>query len=222
MPRPGEITLCHRGVLFLDELPEFGPQVLEVLRQPLEDRVVTISRARLSVTFPANFALIAAMNPCPCGYYGDPSHDCTCSPQVVGRYQRRISGPLLDRIDLFADVPRVDFEKLAAGTRAEPSAAVAERVRVAREVQRIRFADSVARTALNSEMTPGEVREHAQLQLTDSAATLLKMAVERLNLSARAFHRTLKLARTIADLAGIEPIEQPHVAEAIQYRERVE
>jgi magnesium chelatase family protein len=222
MPRPGEITLCHRGVLFLDELPEFGPQVLEVLRQPLEDRVVTISRARLSVTFPANFALIAAMNPCPCGYYGDPSHDCSCSPQVVGRYQRRISGPLLDRIDLFADVPRVDFEKLVAATRAEPSAVVADRVRAARNVQRARFADSVARTALNAEMSPGEVREHAQLKLTDTASALLKMAVERLNLSARAFHRTLKLARTIADLADAEPIEQPHVAEAIQYRERVE
>jgi magnesium chelatase family protein len=222
MPRPGEITLCHRGVLFLDELPEFGPQVLEVLRQPLEDRVVTISRARLSVTFPANFALIAAMNPCPCGYYGDPSHDCTCSPQVVGRYQRRISGPLLDRIDLFADVPRVDFEKLAAATRSEPSAAVAERVRVARTVQRARFAGSLARTALNSEMSPAEVREHAQLQLSESGTSLLKMAVERLNLSARAFHRTLKLARTISDLAGSQPIEQAHVAEAIQYRERVE
>ncbi len=222
MPRPGEITLCHRGVLFLDELPEFGPQVLEVLRQPLEDRVVTISRARMSVTFPANFTLIAAMNPCPCGYYGDPSHDCTCSPQTVGRYQRRISGPLLDRIDLFADVPRVDFEKLAAGTRAEPSAAVAERVRRARDRQRERFAESAAGTIVNSEMTPAEVRDLAQLRMSETASSLLKVAVERLSLSARAFHRTLKLARTIADLAESEGIEQAHVAEAIQYRERVE
>src|SRR5690606_30606854 len=134
----------------------------EVLRQPLEDRVVAISRARLSVTFPANFTLIAAMNPCPCGYYGDPSHDCTCSPQVVGRYQRRISGPLLDRIDLFADVPRVEYEKLASTAKAEASAVVAERVRAAREIQRRRFAASAAGTTLNSEMTPAEVRDHAQ------------------------------------------------------------
>lgn len=222
MPRPGEITLCHRGVLFLDELPEFGPQVLEVLRQPLEDRVVTISRARMSVTFPANFTLIAAMNPCPCGYYGDPTHECTCSAQVVGRYQRRISGPLLDRIDLFADVPRVDFEKLAAATRAEPSAAVAERVRQARTLQLQRFVQSPAGTMLNAEMTPAEVRDLAQLRMSEAASSLLKVAVERLSLSARAFHRTLKLARTIADLATSEGIEQPHVAEAIQYRERVE
>jgi magnesium chelatase family protein len=174
------------------------------------------------VTFPANFTLIAAMNPCPCGYYGDPSHDCTCSPQTVGRYQRRISGPLLDRIDLFADVPRVDFEKLAAGTRAEPSAAVAERVRRARDRQRERFAESAAGTIVNSEMTPAEVRDLAQLRMSETASSLLKVAVERLSLSARAFHRTLKLARTIADLAESEGIEQAHVAEAIQYRERVE
>ncbi len=221
MPRPGEITLCHRGVLFLDELPEFGPQVLEVLRQPLEDRVVTISRARMSVTFPANFSLVAAMNPCPCGYYGDSTRDCTCPPGIVSRYQRRISGPLLDRIDLFVDVPRVAYEKLASTAKAESSAAVAERVQAARLVQHRRFAGSGG-TTLNSEMNPSQVRDYAQLQLTEQAAGLLKLAVEQLSLSARAFHRVLKLARTIADLAGSEPIDQPHLAESIQYRERAD
>ncbi len=223
MPRPGEITLCHRGVLFLDELPEFGPQVLEVLRQPMEDRVVTFSRARLSVTFPANFTLVAAMNPCPCGFYGDPKRDCTCPSQAISRYQRRISGPLLDRIDLFVDVPRVAYEKLASTAKGEPSAAVAERVQRAREVQRGRFAsDGPTATTLNAEMTPSQVREHAQLKLADGGGQLLKMAVEQLNLSARAFHRVLKLARTIADLAESEAIETTHLAESIQYRERVE
>ncbi len=223
VPRPGEITLCHRGVLFLDELPEFGPQVLEVLRQPMEDRIVTISRAKSSVTFPANFSLIAAMNPCPCGYYGDPSRECTCPPAVVGRYQRRISGPLLDRIDLFVDVPRVAYEKLASTTRAEPSAAVAERVARARDVQHQRFAaDDDTGTRLNAEMNPSQVREFAQLKLAGESTNLLRMAVEQLNLSARAFHRVLKLARTIADLAGSDSIEQQHLAESIQYRERME
>lgn len=222
VPRPGEITLCHRGVLFLDELPEFGPQVLEVLRQPLEDRLVTISRARTSVTFPANFALIAAMNPCPCGYYGDSTRDCTCPAALVSRYQRRISGPLLDRIDLFVDVPRVAYEKLASTARGEPSAAVAKRVEEAREVQHERFASSGAPLTLNAEMNPAQVREFAQLRLADGAASLLRLAVDQLNLSARAFHRVLKLARTIADLGGCEAIEQAHVAESIQYRERAE
>jgi magnesium chelatase family protein len=222
-PRPGEITLCHRGVLFLDELPEFGPQVLEVLRQPLEDRQVTISRAKSAVTFPANFSLIAAMNPCPCGYYGDPSRDCTCPPGFVGRYQRRISGPLLDRIDLFVDVPRVAYEKLASTAKAESSAAVAERVARAREVQHQRFAVAGATgTVLNAEMNPSQVRDFAQLQLADGAGEILRMAVEQLNLSARAFHRVLKLARTIADLAESDPIERQHLAESIQYRERIE
>ncbi len=221
VPRPGEITLCHRGVLFLDELPEFGPQVLEVLRQPLEDRTVTISRARMSVTFPANFSLIAAMNPCPCGFYGDPTRDCTCPAGMVSRYQRRISGPLLDRIDLFVDVPRVAYEKLASTTRAESSAAVAARVEQARQVQHARFADFDS-TILNAEMNPSQVREHAQLKLADGAGDLLRMAVEQLNLSARAFHRVLKLARTIADLAFSDQIEQQHLAESIQYRERAD
>ncbi len=220
-PRPGEITLCHRGVLFLDELPEFGPQVLEVLRQPIEDRVVTISRAKMSVTFPANFALIAAMNPCPCGYYGDSVRDCTCPPPLVSRYQRRISGPLLDRIDLFVDVPRVAYEKLASTARSETSAAVRDRVKAARAVQRERLADH-AGTALNSEMNPSQVRQFAQLRLGDGAQELLKLAVNQLSLSARAFHRVLKLARTIADLDQCEGIESRHLAESIQYRERVD
>ncbi len=222
VPRPGEITLCHRGVLFLDELPEFAPQVLEVMRQPMEDRQVTISRAKLSVTFPANFALVAAMNPCPCGFFGDPSRDCTCHPGAVSRYQRRISGPLMDRIDLFVDVPRVEYEKLESTARGEPSAMVAERVRVAREVQARRFAALSTSTALNAEMTPSEVREFAQLKLGPGAADLLKAAVQQLNLSARAFHRVLKLARTVSDLAHSETIEQAHLAESIQYRERAE
>ncbi len=221
VPRPGEITLCHRGVLFLDELPEFGPQVLEVLRQPLEDRTVTISRARMSVTFPANFSLIAAMNPCPCGYYGDSSHECSCAPSAVSRYQRRISGPLLDRIDLFVDVPRVAYEKLASTAKGEPSAAVAERVRRAREIQRARFAgDGFGGVTLNSDMNASQVRDFAQTQMSEGAGKLLRVAVEQLNLSARAFHRVLKLARTIADLGGSEGIEQAHIAESIQYRER--
>ncbi|MDZ7727318.1 MAG: YifB family Mg chelatase-like AAA ATPase [Dehalococcoidia bacterium] len=223
VPRPGEVTLSHRGVLFLDELPEFAPQVLEVLRQPMEDRQVTISRAKTSVTFPANFALISAMNPCPCGFAGDASGECTCAPSAVSRYQRRISGPLMDRIDLFVDVPRVEFEKLTAGERAEPSSAVARRVEAARVAQHERFAGLPDGAAmLNSDMGPNSVREFAQELLDDGAREVLKLAVERLNLSARAFHRTLKLARTVADLDGSPTIGQPHLAEAIQYRERIE
>ena len=222
VPRPGEVTLSHRGVLFLDELPEFSPQVLEVLRQPLEDRVVTISRAKLSTTFPANFTLVAAMNPCPCGYFGDPNHECRCPPQLVARYQRRISGPLLDRIDVFIDVPRVEYQKLVNAARGEPSREIAKRVARARAVQAERFARCETRTRLNSEMTPAEVRRFVQEQLSSSAASLLRSAVERLNLSARAFHRVLKLARTIADLAGEERVDAHHVAEAVQYRARLD
>jgi magnesium chelatase family protein len=209
VPRPGEITLSHRGVL-------------EVLRQPLEDKVVTISRAKLAVTFPANFALISAQNPCPCGFFGDPERDCVCSPQVVSRYQRRISGPLLDRIDLFVDVPRVAYEKLARAARGEPSAAVAARVQRAREVQLQRFATNGTTSRVNADMSPPEVRDHAQAMLAAGAGDLVRMAVQQLNLSARAFHRVLKVARTIADLADSEPIETMHIAEAIQYRERME
>jgi len=218
VPKPGEITLANRGILFLDELPEFDPRVLEVLRQPLEDRIVTISRARNSVTFPANFSLVGALNPCPCGYYGDPTRNCVCPPPVVSRYQRRISGPLLDRIDLSVDVPRVEYEKLAAAAGAEPSASVAYRVAAARDRQHARFGDG---SRLNAEMDPRQVREHAQDRLENGAGELLRVAVKQLDLSARAFHRLLKLARTIADLAGSDSVAQAHVAEAIQYRERV-
>ena len=220
VPRPGEITLAHRGVLFLDELLEFDPRVLEMLRQPLEDKTVTISRAKQAVTFPASFILCSALNPCPCGFLGDPERECSCPPQLVSRYQRRLSGPLIDRIDLFVDVPRVPFEKLSSVGRSEPSVAVRERVAGARAVQAARFAG--AATFTNAEMTPAEVRDYAQKVMDPAAGDVLKLAVERLNLSARAFHRLLKVARTIADLAGSETIETPHMAESIQYRARLE
>jgi magnesium chelatase family protein len=218
-PRPGEITLSHRGVLFLDELPEFGQQVLEVLRQPLEDRTVTISRAQGTITYPANFMMIAAANPCPCGYYGDPTKDCSCSSSTVTRYQKRVSGPLLDRIDIFVDVPRVDYEKLSGDGNAETSATVRDRVEYARGVQTQRFTGT--RLTCNAEMTPVEVREHCQAKLDEQAQSLLRLAMTQLGLSARAFHRVLKLARTIADMAGTDEIGSQHLAEAIQYRQRV-
>lgn len=217
-PRPGEITLSHRGVLFLDELPEFAHSVLESIRQPLEDRVVTVSRAQGNVTFPANFMLIAAMNPCPCGYFGDTVRHCTCSDSAVTRYQHRISGPLLDRIDIFVDVPRVDYEKLCAGPSPEGSAEVRARVETSRDKQRLRFSES--RLSSNAEMGPVEVRESCQAFLDDAAKSLLRMAVNQLALSARAFHRVLKVSRTIADLAHAEVITAAHVAEALQYRQR--
>jgi magnesium chelatase family protein len=217
-PRPGEITLSHRGVLFLDELPEFAHSVLESIRQPLEDRTVTVSRAAGNVTFPANFMLVTAMNPCPCGYYGDTARPCTCAPSAVTRYQHRISGPLLDRIDIFVEVPRVDFEKLSQGASPEGSLEVRERVDTCRGVQRLRYSES--HLSSNSEIGPIEVRQSCQNMLDDSAKSLLKLAVTQLALSARAYHRVLKVARTIADLAGAEVIASAHVAEALQYRHR--
>ena len=217
-PRPGEISLSHRGVLFLDELPEFGQQTLEVLRQPLEDHIVTISRANGSVTFPANFMLIAAMNPCPCGNYGDPVKPCSCSEITVSRYQRRISGPLMDRIDIFVEVPRIDYEKLASMAPCEPSNAVRARIDAARQTQTERFEDTP--TQCNAEMTPAEVRDFCQGNLDEGSRSLLKLATGQLSLSARAFHRILKVARTIADLAGSESISSAHLAEAVQYRQR--
>jgi len=215
-PRPGEISLSHRGVLFLDELPEFGHTVLEVLRQPIEDKVVTISRAQGSITFPANFMMVAAMNPCPCGYFGDPVKECTCSFNTVSRYQKRISGPLLDRIDIFAQVPRIEYEKLADDRLAEESEKVRSRVEDARAIQRARFEGT--RLTCNTEMTPVEVRQFCQVE--QEAQSLLKAAMRQLALSARAFHRILKLARTIADLTDAPTIGSSHLAEAIQYRPR--
>lgn len=215
-PRPGEISLAHRGVLFLDELPEFGMRVLEVLRQPLEDNVVTISRARGSHSFPANFTLVAAMNPCPCGFFGDPVRECTCSPATVTRYQKRISGPLLDRIDIHVEVPRVDFEKLTDERLGEPSAMVRARVEAARKLQQARF-EGTGLTC-NADMGPGQVRQRCPLDETGRA--LVRQAMSQLQLSARAFHRVLKLARTIADLDAAEEIAPNHLAEALQYRPR--
>ena len=217
-PRPGEISLAHRGVLFLDELPEFGERLIEVLRQPLEGmpREISISRATGSVTYPANFMLIAAQNPCPCGYYGDPTRACTCSNTMITRYQKRVSGPLMDRIDLHVDVPRVEYEKLSSSQRGEPSAAVRARVEAARERQAQRFAGLSLYS--NADMGPGEVRQFCDLD--DTGRRLMKSAMAQMNLSARGFHRVLKVGRTIADLAGCEQIGPAHLAEALQYRAR--
>ena len=216
--RPGEVSISHRGVLFLGEFPEFGQTALEALREPLESGAVTISRVRGSATFPAGFLLVAAMNPCPCGYYGDVKRACTCAEATVTRYQRRISGPLLDRFDLFVEVPRVEYQELTGDLSGETSATVRERVAMAREVQQQRLVGT--RFVTNSEMGPLEVRKYCQQMLVPQAQPLLATAMEQLALSARAFHRILKVARTIADLAGSEMIETPHLAEAVQYRRR--
>lgn len=215
-PRPGEISLSHRGLLFLDELPEFGDRLIEVLRQPLEGnpREVSISRASGTVTFPANFMLVAAQNPCPCGYFGDPVHPCSCSNAMVTRYQKKISGPLMDRIDLVVEVSRIEYEKLTALQRGEKSADIRERVELARQKQAERFADS--RIHCNADMGPSEVKQACKLD--DVSQKLMKSAMAQMGLSARAFHRILKVSRTIADLAGDEVIKPAHLAEALQYR----
>jgi magnesium chelatase family protein len=218
IPQPGEISLAHRGVLFLDELPEFGTRVLEVMRQPIEDKIVTISRAQGSLTFPANFLLLAAMNPCPCGFYGDPVRECSCSNSAVTRYQKRISGPLLDRIDIHIEVPRVDYEKLSDTRLGESSASIQARVEAARDRQRHRFAGS-ASIASNADMGPAEVRQYCKLDETGDA--LMRTAMSQMQLSARAYHRVLKLSRTIADIAGEEMIAPAHLAEALQYRPKM-
>jgi len=220
IPKPGEISLAHRGVLFLDEFPEFGTRVLEVMRQPMEDKVVTISRAKGSLTFSANFQLIAAMNPCPCGYFGDPVKPCTCASSMVTKYQKRISGPLLDRIDIHVEVPRVDYEKLSGDRTGEASETIRGRVQAARDIQQKRFSKVESSTIVsNADMRVGEVRQFCRLQ--DEGQNLMRAAMSQMNLSARAYHRILKLSRTIADLAGNEEIESPHLAEALQYRPRL-
>ena len=214
-PRPGEVSMAHNGVLFLDELPEFGRSVLEVLRQPLEDREIVVSRARYSVVYPANFTLVAAMNPCPCGYYNHPTKECVCSAATVHRYMGRISGPLLDRIDLHIEVTPVDPSELQSATEGERSTVVRERVMRARAIQRERF-KGVEGIYTNARMNTAMLREYCRLD--EAGDRLLRRAMERLSLSARAFDRILKVARTIADLAGREQIEASDIAEAIGYR----
>ena len=218
-PHPGEVSLAHRGVLFLDELPEFGRNVLEVLRQPLEDKQVTISRARGSLTFPANFQLVAAMNPCPCGYYGDPQKACTCSQGAILTYQKRISGPLLDRIDIHVSVPRVDYDKLSDQRYGESSSTIQARVESARELQRQRFdagGQTQAGILCNADMRTADLRQYCTLD--GACQNLMKAAMAQMHLSARAYHRILKLARTIADLDSSDDIRNTHLAEALQYR----
>ncbi len=214
-PQPGEISLAHNGVLFLDELPEFKRNVLEVLRQPMEDRVVTIARAKQTIEFPANFMLVAAMNPCPCGFYNHPTQECTCQPGAVEKYLNRISGPLLDRIDLHVEVVPVPFEELSKKNAGERSCDVRARVMKARKIQTERFAD-IPNIHSNAQMSSKLIQQHCVLD--EQCSQLLKGAMERLNLSVRAYDRILKVARTIADLAASDVIKPEHLAEAIQYR----
>jgi magnesium chelatase family protein len=214
VPKPGEISLAHRGVLFLDELPEFSRHVLESLRQPLEEGVITISRAKGTVTLPARFILVAAENPCPCGYFNDPLRQCLCTPSQIIKYHKKISGPLLDRIDLYLELSRVDFEKLSDKKEGETSKEVRKRVEKARKIQLQRF--KKLKILTNSEMGPKEIKKFCQI--SSEGENLLKEAVEKFALSIRAYHKILKVARTIADLSEKEKILPEHIAEAIQYR----
>lgn len=217
-PRPGEISLAHRGILFMDEFPEFSRSVLENLRQPLEDGIITVSRAQGTLEFPARFTLVAAMNPCPCGNATDPERICSCSPGAIIKYQRKISGPILDRIDLYIEVPRIKFEKFNEEKNYESSATIRERVEKSRAIQKERFIGS--KTVANSEMESLEIKKYCQL---DSACQeLMKNAVSRFYLSARAYYRIIKVGRTIADLEGSANIGANHIAEAIQYRFKTE
>jgi magnesium chelatase family protein len=214
-PQPGEISLAHNGVLFLDELPEFKRTVLEVMRQPLEERRITVSRAKLSVDYPANVMLIASMNPCLCGFYNHPEKECTCPPGAVQKYLNKISGPLLDRIDLHVEVTPVNFSELSSDRLAEKSDLIRERVIKAREIQTERFGNKPELHA-NAQMSPQMVRDICKINA--AGQTLLKKAMEKLGLSARAYDRILKVSRTIADLAGSEEIKLEHLAEAIHFR----
>ncbi|MBU0732066.1 ATP-binding protein [Patescibacteria group bacterium] len=214
IPKPGEISLAHRGVLFLDEFPEFPRPVLEALRQPLEDGVVTVSRVQSTITYPANFILVAAQNPCPCGYADDNQKECTCTALQVSAYRKKISGPILDRMDMFIKVPRVEFSKLTSKQLAEPSEKIRRRVEAARHIQADRLKGSGLVT--NSEMTNEYIEKYCALDIESQA--MMQKAVTKLNLSPRAYFRTLKLSRTIADLAGSSDIKSPHVGEALQYR----
>ncbi|MFA7421734.1 MAG: YifB family Mg chelatase-like AAA ATPase [Melioribacteraceae bacterium] len=214
-PRPGEVSFAHHGVLFLDELPEFKKNVLEVMRQPLEDYKVTVSRSKMSIEFPANFMLAAAMNPCPCGYFTDPNHECTCNTPMIQKYMSRISGPLLDRIDIHIEVPAVKFNDLASKSSGEKSTEIRKRVVAARDIQQSRFTN-LKHVFKNADMTSKEIKSFCQLDR--ASEDLLKMAMNRLGLSARAYDRILKVSRTIADLEGVERIIANHISEAIQYR----
>lgn len=213
-PKPGEISMAHKGVLFLDELPEFKKDTLDLMRQPLEDGQVTIARVSGTVTYPAEFMLVCAMNPCKCGWYGDLSRRCTCSQNSVDAYRNRISGPMLDRIDIVIEVPAVKFDELRRRAEAESSASIKERVNAARELQNKRFGQSSG--LCNARMGPAEIRKYCRL--SDESAALLRRAFEVFGLTARSYDRILKVARTIADLAGSSEIQQNHIAEAIQYR----
>jgi magnesium chelatase family protein len=212
--RPGEISLSHHGVLFLDELPEFARNVLEVLRQPLEEKRISISRTKMTVEYPANFMLVCSMNPCPCGNFGDPVKECSCTPQQIQRYSGKISGPLLDRIDIHCEVPTVKYQELSSNRKGEDSSDVRRRVIHARKLQEERFKNS--KSFKNADMSSSEIREFCKLD--DASKELLKMAMTKLGLSARAYDRILKVARTIADLASAENIKSEHISEAIQYR----
>lgn len=215
-PMPGEISLAHNGILFADELPEFSKHTLEVLRQPLEDRVITISRAKYSVEYPCNFQFIASMNPCPCGYYGDPTHRCVCTPGQIQKYMNKISGPLLDRIDIQCEITPVPFKDISQTAPGEPSATIRERVIAARQIQEQRYKD-IKGIHCNAQMTERMIHQYAEPDA--DSVEVLRSAMERLSLSARAYSRILKVARTIADLDGSEKVQLPHIAEAIGYRQ---
>jgi magnesium chelatase family protein len=214
VPMPGEVSLAHNGVLFLDELPEFKRNALEVLRQPIEDGKVSIARASGSITYPTDFMLVAAMNPCPCGYRTDPKRECTCTPPTIKKYVSKISGPLLDRIDIHIQVPSVEYKELSSEAGGETSAAIRERVEKARQVQLDRFKNS--QTFFNAGMTTKQLRHHCRLD--DASKQIMALAIDKMGLSARAHDRILKVSRTIADLDGMESLTAEHVAEAIQYR----